>query len=77
VKLPVSLRTAAEAANYVLIVFLHLSGMNLFDAVGSMSFADHFQAQFSASAKLPEKHQANKCPVFHHSGMASAGGFLA
>jgi hypothetical protein len=51
--------------------------MNLFDAVGSMSFADHFQAQFSASAKLPEKHQAKKCPVFHHSGMASAGGFLA
>jgi hypothetical protein len=52
--------TAAEAANYVLMVFLHLSGMNLFDEAGSTSFADHFQAQFSASAKSPEKHQAKK-----------------
>jgi Ni,Fe-hydrogenase I cytochrome b subunit len=52
--------TAAEAANYVLMVFLHLSGMNLFDEAGSTSFADHFQALFSASAKLPEKHQAKK-----------------
>ena len=50
--------TAAEAANYVLMVFLHLSGMNLFDEAGSTSFADHFQAQF----QLPPNYLKNIRP---------------